>query len=61
MVHMGKLYFRDKLGCVIRAFLDFLGPNDMIAYFVKPAPRFVELRRAPKPTGLLCLHRGVAI
>jgi site-specific DNA-methyltransferase (adenine-specific) len=40
----------DKLGSVMRAFMEFLGPNDMMA------PRLVELRRALKPTGSLYLH-----
>ena len=31
----------DKLGSVMRAFMEFLGPNDRMA------PRLVELRRTP--------------
>ena len=46
----------DKLGSVMRAFMEFLGPNDMMAYLAMMAPRLVELRRAPKPTGSLYLH-----
>jgi len=41
----------DKLGSVMRAFMEFLGPNDMMAYLAMMAPRLVELRRALKPTG----------
>ena len=37
----------DKLGSVLRAFTEFLGPNAMMA------PRLVELRRALKPTSVL--------
>ena len=40
----------DKLGNVMRAFMEILGPNDMMA------PRLVELRRALKPRGSLYLH-----
>ena len=40
----------------MRAFMEFLGPNDMMAYLAMMAPRLVELRRAPKPTGSLYLH-----
>jgi hypothetical protein len=29
---MGTLYYGDKLGSVTRAFMEFLGPNDMMAY-----------------------------
>jgi site-specific DNA-methyltransferase (adenine-specific) len=46
----------DKLGSVMRAFMEFLGPNDMMAYLAMMAPRLVELRRALKPTGSLYLH-----
>ena len=47
----------DKLGSVMRAFMEILGPNDMMAYLAMMAPRLVELRRALKPAGsiyLLC-------
>ena len=40
----------------MRAFMEFLGPNDMMAYLAMMAPRLVELRRALKPTGSLYLH-----
>jgi len=53
---MGTLYYGDNLGSVIRAFMEFLGPNDRFAYLAMMAPRLVELRRALKPTGSLCLH-----
>ena len=43
----------DKLGSVMRAFMEFLGPNDMMAYLAMMAPRLVELRRALKPTSVL--------
>ena len=46
----------DKLGSVMRAFMEFLGTNDMMAYLAMMAPRLVELRRALKPTGSLYLH-----
>ena len=46
----------DKLGNVMRAFMEILGPNDMMAYLAMMAPRLVELRRALKPTGSLYLH-----
>ena len=46
----------DKLGGVMRAFMEILGPNDMMAYLAMMAPRLVELRRALKPTGSLYLH-----
>ncbi len=46
----------DKLGSVMRAFMEFLGPNDRLAYLAMMAPRLVELRRALKPTGSLYLH-----
>ncbi len=37
---MGTLYYSDKLGSVMRAFMAFLGPHEMMA------PRLVELCRA---------------
>ena len=52
---MGTLYYGDNLGIVMRAFMEFLGPNDMMAYLAMMAPRLVELRRALKPTGSLYL------
>ena len=30
----------------MRAFMEFLGPNDRLAYLAMMAPRLVELRRA---------------
>ena len=30
----------------MRAFMEFLGPNDMMAYLAMMAPRLVELHRA---------------
>ena len=41
----------------MRAFMEFLGPNDMMAYLAMMAPRLVELRRALKPTELFKLIR----
>ena len=46
----------DKLGSFMRAFMEFPGPNDMMAYLAMTAPRLVELSRALKPTGSLYLH-----
>ncbi len=46
----------DKLGSVMRAFVEILGPNDMMACLAMMAPRLVELRCALKPTGSLYLH-----
>ncbi len=43
----------DKLGSVMRAFMEILGPTDMMAYLAMMAPRLVELHRALKPTGSL--------
>ena len=40
----------------MRAFMEILGPNDMMAYLAMMAPRLLELRRALKPTGSLYLH-----
>lgn len=46
----------DRLGNVMRAFMEILGPTDMMAYLAMMAPRLVELRRVLKPTGSLYLH-----
>jgi site-specific DNA-methyltransferase (adenine-specific) len=46
----------DKLGSVMRAFMEFLGPNDMMAYLAMMAIRLIELHRVLKPTGSLYLH-----
>ena len=46
----------DKLGSVMCAFMEILGPNDMMAYLAMMAPRLVELRRVLKKTGSLYLH-----
>lgn len=52
-----KLSLRaDKLGNVMRAFMEIIGPTDMMAYLAMMAPRLVELRRVLKPTGSLYLH-----
>ncbi|MCG3197641.1 MAG: hypothetical protein GHCLOJNM_02129 [bacterium] len=41
---------------VIRAFRDFLGASNMMAYLANMAVRLIELRRVLKPTGSLYLH-----
>lgn len=41
---------------VMRAFREFLGPSDMMAYLAMMAPRLVALHRVLKPTGSLFLH-----
>ena len=41
---------------LIRAFYEFIGPSQMMAYLVMMAARLVELRRVLKPTGSLYLH-----
>ncbi|MEO6751202.1 MAG: site-specific DNA-methyltransferase [Chthoniobacteraceae bacterium] len=46
----------DKLGGVMRAFMEILGPSDMMAYLAMMAPRLVALRRALKSSGSLYLH-----
>ncbi len=35
----------------MRAFMEFLGPNDMMAYLAMMAPRLGELRGALMPPG----------
>ena len=46
----------DKLGNVMRAFMEVIGPTDMMAYLAMMAPRLVELRRVLKATGSIYLH-----
>ena len=46
----------DKLGGVMRAFMEILGPNDMMAYLAMMAPRLVQLREKLNATGSLYLH-----
>ena len=46
----------DNLGSVMRAFMEILGPTDMMAYLAMMAPRLVELHRVLKTTGSLYLH-----
>jgi DNA modification methylase len=41
---------------VMRAFRQFLGTNDMLAYLTMMAPRLVELHRVLKATGSMYLH-----
>lgn len=45
-----------KVGDVVDALHDFLGPNDMMAYLTMMAIRLKELRRVLKPTGSIYLH-----
>jgi len=45
-----------KVGALMDAFLEFLGPSDMMAYLTMMAPRLVELRRVMKPTASIYLH-----
>jgi len=45
-----------RLSQTIRAFRDFLGENDMMAYLSMMAPRLQELHRVLKPTGSIYLH-----
>ena len=45
----------DKLGGVMRAFMEILGPSAMIASLTLVAPRLVEFHRALTPTGALYL------
>ncbi len=41
---------------MLRAFREFMGENDMMAYLTMMAIRLIELRRVLKPTGCLFLH-----
>ena len=41
---------------MVKAFRQFIGDNDMMAYLVMMTPRLVELRRVLKPTGSIYLH-----
>lgn len=45
-----------RVSDVMRAFRQFLGWNDMLAYLTMMAPRLVELRRVLKSTGSIYLH-----
>lgn len=45
-----------RVSDVLRAFREFLGTNDMLAYLAMMASRLAELRRVLKPTGSLYLH-----
>lgn len=45
-----------RVSDVMRAFRQFLGTNDMLAYLTMMAPRLVELRRVLKSKGSLYLH-----
>ena len=45
-----------RVSSVMRAFRQFLGTNDMLAYLTMMAPRLVELRRVLKSTGSIYLH-----
>lgn len=46
----------DKVSETVKAFVSFLGRNDLTAYLVMMAIRLVELHRVLKPTGSLYLH-----
>lgn len=46
----------ERVGAMIAALHDFIGPNQMMAYLVMMAARLVELHRVLKPTGSLFLH-----
>ncbi len=46
----------DKLGKLLQAMRDFLGQNDMMAYFTMMAQRLAELHRVLKPTDSIYLH-----
>lgn len=45
-----------KVSDVLRAFREFIGTNDMLAYLSMMAPCLVELRRVLRGTGSLYLH-----
>jgi site-specific DNA-methyltransferase (adenine-specific) len=45
-----------RVGEMISALKQFIGPNQMMAYLVMMAARLVELHRVLKPTGSLYLH-----
>jgi len=44
------------VAAILRAFRDFLGQNDMMAYLTMMANRLLEMHRVLKPTGSLYLH-----
>lgn len=48
--------YRVELKEMMRAFLDFMGTTDLMAYLTMMAIRLVELHRVLKPTGSLYLH-----
>lgn len=45
-----------KISDTLKAFREFLGENDMMAYLSMMAPRLKELHRVLKPTGSIYLH-----
>ena len=45
-----------RVSDALRAFRQFLGTNDMLAYLSMMAPRLVELHRVLRPTGSIYLH-----
>lgn len=45
-----------KLADLLRALMEFLGRNDMMAYLTMMAARLVEIHRVLKPTGSVYLH-----
>jgi len=48
--------YRPQLKDMMKAFRDFMGPSDLMAYLTMMAIRLVELRRVLKETGSLYLH-----
>jgi site-specific DNA-methyltransferase (adenine-specific) len=46
----------QRVGKMINALKEFIGPNDMMAYLVMMTARLIELHRVLKPTGSLYLH-----
>jgi DNA modification methylase len=49
-------HYRSQLKDMMKAFRDFMGPSDLMAYLTMMAIRLVELRRVLKNTGSLYLH-----
>jgi len=49
-------HYRAQLKDMMKAFKEFMGPSDLMAYLTMMAIRLVELRRVLKDTGSLYLH-----
>ena len=45
-----------RVAAAIKALMDLIGHNQMLAYLVMMAARLIELERVLKPTGSLYLH-----